>query len=217
MNAIVTGTSTSLVVVDAELAEIAARIRANIKMMGTAVLAIGADLLLAKGQLDHGNFINWLETEFGMSVRSAQRYMAAAKQFAGKSDTVSFFPVSTIHMLAASSTPEKIREQIVSRIEAGDKIDPRQVEEVIRQERSLVRHTRRREKAAVSPSTHRRHEQQRKKQEEEKARWVAEADAAALELLEKVGVETLRTIVQKLDDWRVLEAVRRLLANGGAS
>jgi hypothetical protein len=53
----------------------------------TNVLSIGALLLEAKAQVEHGEWLPWLKAQTGFSERSAQNYMAAAK-FAVKNATV---------------------------------------------------------------------------------------------------------------------------------
>jgi hypothetical protein len=43
------------------------------------ILAIGRELVLAKAQIDHGDFECWVETEALISIRAAQNYMAVAR------------------------------------------------------------------------------------------------------------------------------------------
>lgn len=66
------------------------------------MLEVGSKLLEVKADLEHGQFIAWVEAEFPFSIRSAQRYMKASEALAVESDTVSYLPVSTVHEIAAA-------------------------------------------------------------------------------------------------------------------
>jgi len=46
---------------------------------------VWANLLLAKDLLGHGNFATWLDREFGLSRRSAEQFMTAARRFGSRS------------------------------------------------------------------------------------------------------------------------------------
>ncbi len=73
--------------------------------MYDSVVEIGRNLNKAKKILGHGRLGPWLRAEFGMSERTAQRCMAAAR-LAAKSDSVSELPPSALHALSAPSTSE---------------------------------------------------------------------------------------------------------------
>src|SRR3954451_21112221 len=82
------------------------------------VLETGRDLLTMKDRLGHGHFGRWLEAEFRMNERSAQRYMNVAAEFGDKSDIVSVLPPTTLYQLTASSTPAPAREEVVNRLKS---------------------------------------------------------------------------------------------------
>ena len=92
--------------------------------MVASVIETGRDLLGVKDQLDHGQFIAWVEAECALSPRTAQRMMAAAEWAEGKNDTVSHLPPTVIYALSAPSTPVEIHNAILARIEAGERVDP---------------------------------------------------------------------------------------------
>jgi hypothetical protein len=69
------------------LITIAAEIATSLKREVGDVVKTGGLLAEAKEQLDHGDWLPWLEKNFPPSARSAQRYMAAA-EFAAKYDSV---------------------------------------------------------------------------------------------------------------------------------
>lgn len=117
-------------------ADIADEARATAKRvrerMNRAIVEVGQELRTIKEKLEHGQFTAWIRAEFGgMSERTAQRYMSAAEAFGGKSDTVSVLPARSVFKLAAKSTPHHVREEVVARIEAGEKILDSVVDEYI--------------------------------------------------------------------------------------
>lgn len=62
----------------------------------------------------------WLEREFIWTDRTAQRYMAAAEHFDGKTDIMSDLPATSVYELAAKSTPEETRQEIVDLLDSGN-------------------------------------------------------------------------------------------------
>ena len=70
------------------IAQIADDLAAALMRKSADVVAIGGLLIEAQDQLDHGQWLPWLEANFGSSVRTADNYMNAAR-FAAKLATVS--------------------------------------------------------------------------------------------------------------------------------
>ena len=58
---------------------IADDLAAALKREASDVVAIGGLLIEAQDQLDHGQWLPWLETNFGSSIRTADNYMNAAR------------------------------------------------------------------------------------------------------------------------------------------
>jgi hypothetical protein len=79
----------------------------------------------------------WLEAEFdsklGLAERTAQNFMNVASMF-GKSETVSDLPVSisVLYLLAAPSTPDEARQEVLALVESGERITKKKAQEVIR-------------------------------------------------------------------------------------
>ncbi len=121
----------SLAPADAKVAKIAAK-RIRGKMTGN-VISIGEDLRSVKGKLSHGHFGAWLRAEFGMTQRTAQRYMAAAR-LADDCDEVAHLSPSALHALSAPTTPKSARAKIIGRLQAGETLEAREVTAVIRTE-----------------------------------------------------------------------------------
>jgi len=124
----------------AELVQIAERIRSAIKVTAGSIVDIGKDLTDAKRMVHHhGAWLSWLDTEFQMSARTAQRYMRAAEFAKGKYDTVSLLPPATIYLLSAPSTPERIKAEVIAALTAKQPVDHQTVESKIKEARQAVR------------------------------------------------------------------------------
>ncbi len=100
------------------------------------MIEMGQRLLEVKALLPHGQFSDWCETEFSMSQRTVQRMMAVAEAFsdAEKRRSVSLFSDSALYLLAAPSTPEAAREEVIAEAQAsGSSPTKARVQEIIEQ------------------------------------------------------------------------------------
>ena len=97
-------------------------IRGLIKRTAQGILDIGQKLLEIKEKLGHGNFLNWLKTEFNWSEPSAQRFMQVARQFKSIDLMDLEIAPSALYILSAPSTPDSVRQEAVSRAKAGENI-----------------------------------------------------------------------------------------------
>lgn len=98
-------------------------IRGLMKRTAQGIVEIGQKLIEVKERLGHGQFLNWLETEFEWHRDTANKFMQVAKQF-GSLDLseVSAFDISALYKLAAPSTPDAAREEAISRASTGESI-----------------------------------------------------------------------------------------------
>ena len=78
------------------------------------IIEIGRDLLIVKAKLGHGEWLPWLDAEFGMSAPTAERSIRAAQLAGTKSDTMSDLPPSILYALAAPSIPDAVREEVLA-------------------------------------------------------------------------------------------------------
>src|SRR5262245_16447502 len=103
------------------LAEHAAEIRLLGKRVVADVIEIGRHLTEAKELVGHGNWLAWLDREFGWTDKTAERFMSV-HALAGKFDNLSNLdvPVSGLYLLAAPSTPPEAGGEIIERAEAGE-------------------------------------------------------------------------------------------------
>lgn len=88
----------------------------------SSAVQTGKALLEAKRYLSHGEFLAWIELEVGISARAAQLYMRAAQWVSKKHENVSHLSPSMLYILSASSTPEELRQEVLNRLEAGERI-----------------------------------------------------------------------------------------------
>lgn len=96
------------------------------------IIEIGKALIGVKDAVGHGNFTPWLRVEFNWTERTAQNFMSAAERFGSNPKCVSHLPLNTVYKLAAPSTPEPLRQNIVERLERGERIDPGEISGEIR-------------------------------------------------------------------------------------
>lgn len=114
-----------------ELAEHAQAIRALGERVLSHVLEIGERLSKARALIAHGDWLRWLEAEFGWSDETARRFMSVFEM--NKSHTVwnLDLPLRALYLLARRSTPAEIREEIIERSRGGERFSTADVEEII--------------------------------------------------------------------------------------
>jgi hypothetical protein len=115
-----------------EFETIAKRVRKRLKNMTTDIIEIGRELHAVKLRLDHGQFLNWVETACELSPRTAQLMMRTAEWAEGKYEIVAHLEPTAIYLLAAPSTPETVRQEVLSRLEEGQRPAPQAVKDMIR-------------------------------------------------------------------------------------
>jgi septal ring factor EnvC (AmiA/AmiB activator) len=98
-----------------------AAVRIKVRMARTAadIIEIGRDLIAVKKALGHGNFLRWIEAEFGMHENSARNFMRVADRF-GESTTIVDLQPTVLYALAAPSTPDEIVEEVTERAASGE-------------------------------------------------------------------------------------------------
>jgi hypothetical protein len=97
------------------------------------IIEIGLHLVECKKILGHGNFVAWIEEEFGWGIKTAQRFINIHEFAESKNDKLSLLnlPLSSLYLLAAPSTPEKVRDEVMARAEAGEQISVAGVKQAI--------------------------------------------------------------------------------------
>lgn len=197
------------------------RIRKRITRQIKDIIETGNDLLKIKEQLDHGQFEAWLDFEFKMTARSAQRYMRAAEYMADKNDIVSVLEPGAVYLLAAKSCPEEVRLACINecrRAKPGDLLKADNVRDLIsfardedRKDKEKERRKTGRRKGAIE-----REERERKKGIEKRDRRDAAAAEKAREIAEmlvnKLSAADVALVHEALDDWCVSRELTKALA-----
>jgi len=102
-----------------ELDRIAAKLRTMLRRDTTSIIEKGKLLLRSRELLanEHGDWQDWLEKNFDLSIRTAQRYAATAEYVARKSDTVSDFAnlsPTVLYRLAEGDFDERVEAAILA-------------------------------------------------------------------------------------------------------
>jgi hypothetical protein len=97
-----------------KLDEHAAAIRSLGKQTVASIIEIGKHLIAAKKIAGHGGWTPWLESEFGWSADTAQRFMRVADD---KNRTVRSLdlPVKSMYLLTAPKTPQAARDAVIEK------------------------------------------------------------------------------------------------------
>ena len=115
------------ILADPTLAAHVAEIHRLRKRFTANTIEIGRHLTECQGIVGHGNWQTFLDREFEWSATTAPNFM---RVFAlTETESTNFadldLPVSSLYLLAAPSTPEEARTEIISRAEAGEKVSGR--------------------------------------------------------------------------------------------
>lgn len=181
--------------------------RQTVSIMGH----VGEELLAARAELEHGQFLAWVEGALGMSKSAAYRAMECAENLGGVLPTLGSLPITIVQAIGAKATPEPVRLGIVQRIADGEPADPtaikREIEEARAKAKSDIK------AAKLSPEQRKKLALREKRRDQrdarERAKWQAEAaarqtardaalDAMADLLVAKLERADLDTLVDQL-------------------
>lgn len=99
--------------------EIETEIRECVKRTSREIIVIGLRLQEAHDIL-LGGFENWVEEELGMSIRLARNCMYVAGRFGEQSAIIAGIPPTILYNLASPSTPDKVIDEVITRIQDGE-------------------------------------------------------------------------------------------------
>jgi hypothetical protein len=123
----------------ATLAEQAVAIRILGKRVVGDIVEIGQRLTICHGMIcgprgkhTEQSWPEWLKREFEWSEDTATRYMQLAEFSSSRNlrDDLSL-PVSGLYLLAAPSTPEEARAEVIERAEQGEKLSVKDVQTIV--------------------------------------------------------------------------------------
>jgi hypothetical protein len=93
---------------------------------------IGVHLYGAKLTLRHGQFIEWVESECGSSLRAAENYVPASAFAADKSAAVANLSPTTVYRLSAKSGPREVVNDVLTCAASGERVSDAEVNRVFR-------------------------------------------------------------------------------------
>jgi hypothetical protein len=96
-------------------------------------------LHVTKGILAHGEYTHWLDIEFGLSDRMAQRFVNVYARLGAKTDIMSVLPPTTLYLLAAPSTPDEAIRAVEAQLDTGERMSVAYVQGVITQAKLKAR------------------------------------------------------------------------------
>jgi hypothetical protein len=131
---------------DAATSEFIIKAAGEIRRLGQQtienVLTIGQHLIEVKARLGHGHFGPWLAAEFGWTDRTALRFMQCYEFVSSNptpmSDLVRHLDPTGLYELAAPSTPESARQEVLDRVKQGGLVSTAEVKTIVRHYRVKV-------------------------------------------------------------------------------
>jgi hypothetical protein len=120
-----------LVTTETILAQNAEVIRALGKRVIADVIEIGRRLSESKALCGHGNWLPWLEREFGWGDDTALNFMRCHQLAESRNFRDLSLPISGLYLLAAPSTPEQAQQQVIERAESGEHLSVADVKKLI--------------------------------------------------------------------------------------
>jgi Protein of unknown function (DUF3102) len=115
---------------DISLPERAQRIRDLVGTARICIIEVGRELIAAKAEVAHGDWLPWLDQEFGWSEDTAQNYMRIARGFP-QIPKASVFTGEALTALSAPNVPQSVRDEAVARAEDGEHISKADAEALI--------------------------------------------------------------------------------------
>ena len=114
-------------------------IKERLRQAARDIWEIGQKLSDVRSRLQHGQFLAWLEVEFGWSRRTAYNFIGVYETFP---EIVNFakldIATSALYKLASSTTPQPIRDEFIERAKQGEKITHQLVSQTLEQEKKLA-------------------------------------------------------------------------------
>ncbi len=122
------------------LATLAEDTRHRLKRSALDIYYIGLNLLEAQSITEHGEFLPWLQREFGMGKTSVYEFIHVAKAFQSKlpiiGNLINNITPTALYKLAAPSTSELARDEAIEFVKAGKVVDPDVAKDLIKKHKS---------------------------------------------------------------------------------
>lgn len=110
----------------------AGEIKTLMRSTAEAIMQVGEKLLEVQTRLGNGQFDAWLSAEFDWSRRTAYNFIGVFKEFRGRANFAQMdVATSALYLLAAPSTPAEVRDELLERAEAGERITHGDVKQAV--------------------------------------------------------------------------------------
>nr|WP_267871695.1 DUF3102 domain-containing protein [Nostoc sp. CHAB 5715] len=112
-------------------------IKERLRRSAQDIWEIGQKLADVRSRLKHGEFETWLKAEFDWSRRTAYNFINVYEAFTERANLAQInIATSALYLLAAPSTPENVREEILQRVNEGETLTHKSIRQVIEEEKS---------------------------------------------------------------------------------
>ncbi|YAF94033.1 MAG: DUF3102 domain-containing protein [Nodularia sp. CChRGM 3473] len=112
-------------------------IKERLRRSAQDIWEIGQKLADVRSHLKHGQFETWLKVEFGWSRRTAYNFINVYEAFSERANLAQInIATSALYLLAAPSTPQNVREEILQRAHEGKTLTHKSLRQVIDEEKS---------------------------------------------------------------------------------
>jgi hypothetical protein len=101
------------------------------RMTAAGIVQIGQYLTEAKTRLEHGKFLEWIEKEFAWKRTTAWRFMEVFEKVKCSKLEQMEIDVSALYLIAAPSTPEPVRQEVLKIAMSGEHVSHGTVKAVI--------------------------------------------------------------------------------------
>lgn len=88
-------------------------------------IEIGHNLIKVKQELKHGQFVKWIKSEFSWGLTTAYKFIHVAEnceEVRKFSQYENLIDTSTLYLIAAPSTPQKARQELLNLVKEGEKV-----------------------------------------------------------------------------------------------
>jgi hypothetical protein len=108
-------------------------IREQLRRSAQDIWEIGQKLVEVRSCLKYGQFDVWLKAEFGWSRRTAYNFINVYEAFQDCANLAQVdIATSVLYLLAAPSTPTEVREEMLQRAKAGNKVTHKTVRQTLK-------------------------------------------------------------------------------------
>lgn len=123
-----------------DVQESARRIHELERRTSESIIEIGQHLIRVKTRLPHGEFLPWLDAEFGWTRITAYNFMKVADTFSNVQN-LNIYQPSALYALASNNVPEDVRDDFAAVAEAGVKVTHKDVKDALTDYREREQHS----------------------------------------------------------------------------